>query len=210
MVGAPTFLQDLVEHPSRHGATLASLRLFSCGGAGGLAPSSSGAPARALGCVAKRVYGSTEFPTITTTDAADAADAWASRPRAAPIAPGELRIVDDDGTLLAAGAEGEIQARGPECFVGYADAALNADAFTADGWFRTGDLGTLDAAGYLRITGRLKDIVIRKGEKFSVARDRGARRPPPGGGRGGRARAARCAHRRARLRRRRRCAPAPR
>ena len=70
-----------------------------------------------------------------------------------------------------------MQARGPECFVGYADPALNADAFTADGWFRTGDLGRLDAAGYLRITGRLKDIVIRKGEKISVARARGARSP---------------------------------
>jgi non-ribosomal peptide synthetase component E (peptide arylation enzyme) len=85
-----------------------------------------------------------------------------------PIAPAELRIVDADGSRLGAGLEGEIQARGPDCFVGYADAALNADAFTDDGWFRTGDLGQLDAAGYLRVTGRLKDIVIRKGEKFSV------------------------------------------
>jgi len=85
------------------------------------------------------------------------------------IAPGELRIVDDAGRPLPAGAEGEVQARGPECCVGYAEAALNADAFTADGWFRTGDLGAVDAAGYLRITGRLKEIVIRKGEKFSLA-----------------------------------------
>ena len=74
----------------------------------------------------------------------------------------------DGATLAAGGDEGEVQARGPECFLGYADPALNADAFTADGWFRTGDLGRLDARGYLRITGRLKDIVIRKGEKFSV------------------------------------------
>ena len=77
-------------------------------------------------------------------------------------------MVDDDGHPVPAGFDGEIQARGPECFVGYADAALNAEAFTADGWFRTGDLGSLDANGYLRITGRIKDIVIRKGEKFSV------------------------------------------
>ena len=79
-----------------------------------------------------------------------------------------MRIADDAGRAVAAGAEGEVQARGPECCVGYADASLNADAFTADGWFRTGDLGVLDAAGYLRITGRLKEIVIRKGEKFSL------------------------------------------
>jgi non-ribosomal peptide synthetase component E (peptide arylation enzyme) len=66
------------------------------------------------------------------------------------------------------GQEGEVQARGPECCVGYADASLNADAFAADGWFRTGDLGTIDGSGYLRITGRIKEIVIRKGEKISV------------------------------------------
>jgi cyclohexanecarboxylate-CoA ligase len=166
MVGAPTFLQDLVEHPERPQRDLSSLRLFSCGGAAVSADLIRRARAT-LGCVAKRVYGSTEFPTITTTDAADAAS-MGIETEGRPIAPGELRVVDPDGGILARGAEGEIQARGPECFVGYADPALNADAFTADGWFRTGDLGQVDADGYLRITGRLKDIVIRKGEKFSV------------------------------------------
>ena len=166
MVGAPTFLEDLVGHPARAAADLASLRLFSCGGA----PVSADLIHRAraeLGCVAKRVYGSTEFPTITTTDAADAA-AMGADTEGRVIAPAELRIVDEAGDACAAGVEGEVQARGPECCVGYADAALDAAAFTADGWFRTGDLGTVDAAGYLRITGRLKEIVIRKGEKFSL------------------------------------------
>jgi cyclohexanecarboxylate-CoA ligase len=79
-----------------------------------------------------------------------------------------VRIADENGASLPAGAEGEVQGRGPECFVGYLDAALNADAFTPDGWFRTGDLGVEDADGYLRITGRLKEIIIRKGEKISV------------------------------------------
>jgi non-ribosomal peptide synthetase component E (peptide arylation enzyme) len=69
---------------------------------------------------------------------------------------------------VPAGCEGEVLARGPECFLGYRDPALDAEAFAADGWFRTGDLGTLDAAGYLRITGRLKDIIIRKGENVSA------------------------------------------
>ena len=69
---------------------------------------------------------------------------------------------------MPAGHEGEILARGPECFVGYRDPALNAEAFTPDGWFRTGDLGALDAAGALRITGRRKDIIIRKGENISA------------------------------------------
>jgi len=164
MVGAPTFLQDLSDRAPSGGT---SLRLFSCGGAAVSAALIRRARA-ALGCVAKRVYGSTEFPTITTTDAADA-ETMGIESEGRVIAPGELRIVDERGRPLGPDAEGEVQARGPECCVGYADAALNADAFTADGWFRTGDLGVLDAAGYLRITGRLKEIVIRKGEKFSLA-----------------------------------------
>jgi cyclohexanecarboxylate-CoA ligase len=166
MVGAPTFLQDLVGHPDRSRHDLSSLRLFSCGGAAVSAELIRRARA-GLGCVAKRVYGSTEFPTITTTDAADA-ESMGIETEGRPIAPAEVRIADSDGTVLGTGTDGEIQARGPECFVGYADPALNADVFTADGWFRTGDLGQLDARGYLRVTGRLKDIVIRKGEKFSV------------------------------------------
>jgi len=166
MVGAPTFLQDLADHPARNAGDLHSLRLFSCGGA----PVSAALIERAragLGCVAKRVYGSTEFPTITTTDAGDAA-AMGSETEGRAIPPGVVRIVDERGRPVPAGDEGEVQAIGPECCVGYSDATLNGDAFTADGWFRTGDLGRLDGAGYLRITGRLKDIVIRKGEKFSV------------------------------------------
>ena len=166
MVGAPTFLRDLADDPARTKHDLSSLRLFSCGGA----DVSAALVRRArehLGCVVKRVYGSTEFPTITTTDAADAASMGADTEGRA-IPPAGLRIVDEDGQPLAAGLEGEVQARGPECFVGYSDPSLDGEAFTADGWFRTGDLGTVDAAGYLRITGRLKDIVIRKGEKFSV------------------------------------------
>jgi acyl-CoA synthetase (AMP-forming)/AMP-acid ligase II len=166
MVGAPTFLQDLVDHPERPRHDVSSLRLFSCGGATVSAELIRRARA-ALGCVAKRVYGSTEFPTITTTDAEDAVR-MGSETEGRAIVPNQVRIVDERGSVLPSGTAGEIQARGPECFVGYADPSLNADSFTADGWFRTGDLGRLDAGGYLRITGRLKDIVVRKGEKFSV------------------------------------------
>lgn len=166
MVGAPTFLQDLADHPDRHRSDVSSLRLFSCGGAEVSAELIRRARS-ALGCVAKRVYGSTEFPTITTTDAADAAS-MGIETEGRPIAPAEVRIVDADGRAVPAGAAGEIQARGPECCVGYSEPSLNDEAFTADGWFRTGDLGTLDAHDYLRVTGRLKDIIIRKGEKFSA------------------------------------------
>src|SRR4029450_13041291 len=64
--------------------------------------------------------------------------------------------------------EGEILARGPECFLGYRDPGLNGDTFTDEGWFRTGDLGARGGAGCLRITGRKKDIIIRKGENLSA------------------------------------------
>ena len=144
-----------------------SLRLFSCGGAGVSPALVRAARQRFPNCVAKRVYGSTEFPTLTTTDADDAMSRGIDTEGRA-IWPAEVRIADESGTSLPPGVEGEVQGRGPECCVGYFDARLNADAFTADGWFRTGDLGVLDAAGYLCITGRLKDIIIRKGEKISV------------------------------------------
>jgi len=167
MAGAPSFLQELLQHPRASSFDTSSLRLFSCGGAAVSADLIRAARARFPGCVAKRVYGSTEFPTISTTDAADAlARGIETEGRAIP--PCEIRIADENDRSLPAGATGEVQARGPECFMGYAEPALNADTFTADGWFRTGDLGVLDTDGYLRITGRLKDIIVRKGEKISA------------------------------------------
>jgi cyclohexanecarboxylate-CoA ligase len=166
MVGAPTFLRDLAHHPDLTPAAVASFRLFSCGGAG-VDPTLVRDAAARLGCVAKRVYGSTELPTVTTTTADDPPERRADSDGRA-IGAAEVRVVDEADRPLPAGVEGEIQARGPELFVGYHPAEANAEAFTHDGWFRTGDLGTLDAAGYLRITGRRKDIIIRKGENISA------------------------------------------
>jgi acyl-CoA synthetase len=79
----------------------------------------------------------------------------------------EVRIVDDEGRDLPCGSDGDILVRGPELFIGYTDAALNEQAFTEDGWFRTGDIGRLDDRGCLSITDRKKDIVIRGGENIS-------------------------------------------
>ncbi len=79
----------------------------------------------------------------------------------------EVAIMDDDGNLLPVGALGEIVIRGRNVTAGYENNPdANAKAFT-NGWFRTGDQGTLDDAGYLRLTGRLKEIINRGGEKIS-------------------------------------------
>ncbi|MGE0733956.1 MAG: acyl--CoA ligase [Alphaproteobacteria bacterium] len=79
----------------------------------------------------------------------------------------EVRVMDEAGTLLAAGATGEVVIRGPNVTRGYENnPTANATGFT-DGWFRTGDQGVLDAEGYLTITGRLKEIINRGGEKIS-------------------------------------------
>jgi cyclohexanecarboxylate-CoA ligase len=166
MVGAPTFLRDLARHADLATHDVSSFRLFSCGGAD-VDPALVRDAAERLHCVAKRVYGSSEFPTITTTGPDDP-PARRIDSDGRPIGAAELRLVDDDGAIVPAGREGEVQARGPECFLGYRDAAHGADAFTPDGWFRTGDLGVLDADGFLRISGRKKDIIIRKGENISA------------------------------------------
>ena len=166
MVGAPTFLRDLAHHPATATTDVSRFRLFSCGGAD-VDPQLVREAAERLGCVAKRVYGSTEFPTITTTGPDDPPDRRITTD-GRPVGAAEIRLVGEDGALVPPGREGEILARGPECFLGYQKAALNAEAFTADGWFRTGDLGVLDAEGYLRISGRRKDIIIRKGENISA------------------------------------------
>src|SRR5207248_5996245 len=76
-------------------------------------------------------------------------------------------LADEAGRPVGPNVEGELLVYGPQLCVGYLDPALNA-AFTPDGFLRTGDLAVLDDAGYLRITGRRKDIIIRKGENLSA------------------------------------------
>lgn len=112
-------------------------------------------------------YGLTEFPNATSATPADPPDVLLTTVgRAAPGVA--VRVVRDDGTECAVGEEGEIRLEGRQRFLGYVDSSLDADATDDDGWFRTGDLGVLDHAGNVRITGRLKDIVIRNAENISV------------------------------------------
>jgi cyclohexanecarboxylate-CoA ligase len=154
--GATPFLQGVVDHPDLDRYDLSSFRIFPCGGAD-VPPDLIRTAMARLGVRSGRGYGSTEFPSITSSSGLGEPDDKRAETDGRPIGPNEVRIVD-----------GEIQARGPELFLGYQDPALDADAFTADGWFRTGDLGSLDADGYLTVTGRLKDIVVRSGEKLSA------------------------------------------
>src|SRR6185437_12047176 len=118
-----------------------------------------------LGVVAG--WGLTEAPILTMSSAHDPDSALDdSEGRAMPGV--DLRVVTLDGEPAAPGQEGELRARAPQMMLGYVDAGLDAQAFDADGYFRTGDLGTIDPAGYVRITGRLKDVIIRKGENISA------------------------------------------
>ncbi len=87
----------------------------------------------------------------------------------APLPGVEIRLIDDDGSDVEQGEPGEIWSRGPDCFVGYTDPVVTQAAFSPDGWFMTGDVGVLDADGYLAITDRKKDIIIRGGENVSAA-----------------------------------------
>jgi acyl-CoA synthetase (AMP-forming)/AMP-acid ligase II len=64
--------------------------------------------------------------------------------------------------------DGELRLKGPNCFLGYVDSSLDAAAFDEDGWFRTGDLGSIDEQGRWRIEGRLKDVIIRNAENISA------------------------------------------
>jgi len=144
-----------------------NLRL--CGGGGSPKPPTLDAEVRdemgGIGVV--NGYGLTECPSHCLNTVRDPAEKRAVT-EGRPTAGVEIRITAPDGTVLPAEAEGEIRVRARQLCLGYVDASLDTDAFDADGFFRTGDLGRFDADGYLVISGRLKDIIIRKGENISA------------------------------------------
>jgi len=169
-MGAPPVFFSQMTASSRFSAgRVSSLRLVSTGGAS-VSPAFVDATAAAFGCRVKRTYGSTEAPTVTTSGPADSLE------RARDTdghGTGEVEITVHEpatGARLRAGQAGELWLRGPELFVGYADpAATDSVVATPGRWFRTGDLGVLDADGWLRVTGRLSDIIIRAGENISAS-----------------------------------------
>jgi non-ribosomal peptide synthetase component E (peptide arylation enzyme) len=121
-----------------------------------------------LGCKFFNVFGMSEGPCTQTRwqDPDEAVFHTVGR----PICPyDEFKVIDADGRDLPRGTEGELVVRGPCIFRGYFKAeAENQEAFTADGFFRTGDIAKFDPEGRLIITGRKKDIIIRGGENISA------------------------------------------
>jgi acyl-CoA synthetase (AMP-forming)/AMP-acid ligase II len=110
-------------------------------------------------------YGSSECPGVSHSGVWDTEDDLRADGHAMDDC--ELRIVDETGADCAPGVAGEILVRGPMLFLGYLDPDED-DGIDAGGWFHTSDVGTLDERGFLRVTGRLKDIIIRKGENISA------------------------------------------
>lgn len=112
-------------------------------------------------------WGMTEFP-CATSPSLTAVPEVLDHTVGPPVPGVKVRAVDSRGAEVPAGQEGELRLKGPQCFLGYADAALDADAFDSDGWLRTGDLGMIDANGNVRVTGRTKDAIIRNAENISA------------------------------------------
>jgi acyl-CoA synthetase len=152
--GATYFLTSLLDS---HRLTPDHLRRMSHIGLGGAAiPRAVADRATKLGISIVRMYGSTEHPSITGSRHED---------------PLEKRLATDGrplpGVEITFADDGEILSRGPDCFAGYVDPALTV--FDGDGWYHTEDVGVLDDDGYLTITDRKKDIIIRGGENISAA-----------------------------------------
>ncbi len=113
-------------------------------------------------------WGLTEFP-IATSGAFDDTDEQMSATEGRPGPGVEIRVVGLDGLDKPPGEEGELRLRGPQLFLGYANPALDADALDDQGYFHTGDLGTVAVTGHVTITGRVKDIIIRNAENIAAS-----------------------------------------
>jgi acyl-CoA synthetase (AMP-forming)/AMP-acid ligase II len=161
--GAPFHLEGLLAVDDA-ATQLATLREFLTGAA--TVTEELGRRAQAAGINSYRSYGATEQPTVTGSRGGDPEHARVSTD-GKPLSGNVVRILAPDGGEQPVGVDGEVVVQGPDQFIGYRDPSLDADAFTDDGWFRTGDLGHLDDEGRLTITDRIKDVIIRGGETIS-------------------------------------------
>jgi acyl-CoA synthetase len=153
--GPPYFVTSVLDHPD---CTPEHLKHFTTVGLGGsTVPAAVTRRLADLGMFVFRSYGSSEHPSITGS---------------APSAPEDKRLYTDGnprpGVEIRLGPDGEIFSRGPDLCLGYTDPELTAKAFDEDGWYRTGDVGVLDDDGYLTITDRKADVIIRGGENISA------------------------------------------
>jgi acyl-CoA synthetase (AMP-forming)/AMP-acid ligase II len=162
---APASIIAMLNDPELARFDLASLRVVITGGASCPVETIRSFRARMPGHLIE-LYGMLETGFHTFTRFGDDPEAVAGTiGRPAPRM--RLRIIDEHGRDVPPGAEGEIAAAGPSVHLGYhKNPAANAELFTADGWFRTGDLGVMEPSGNVRIVGRLKEMINRGGKKF--------------------------------------------
>lgn len=153
--GATYYMTSLLDHPDCTPGHVARLKYAGLGGAS--VPSAVTTRLEALGIRVFRAYGSTEHPSVTCTPY-DGPAAKRLHTDGLPLPGVELRLA----------ADGEILTRGPDLCLGYTDPELTGAAFDADGWYRTGDLGALDADGWLTVTGRKADVIIQAGENIGA------------------------------------------
>jgi acyl-CoA synthetase (AMP-forming)/AMP-acid ligase II len=153
--GPPYFVTSLLDHPDCTPEHVSRFKTVGLGGS--TVPAAVTRRLADMGMFVFRSYGSSEHPSITGS----------SRD-----APEDKRLFTDGnprpGVEIRLGPDGEIFSRGPDLCLGYTDDALTESAFDADGWYRTGDVGVLDDDGYLTITDRKADVIIRGGENISA------------------------------------------
>jgi cyclohexanecarboxylate-CoA ligase len=159
------FLADLTRAVAQGGQPVPTLRTFLCAGAPIPGPLVEQARST-LGTKIVSAWGMTENGAVTLTRPQDD-DERAFTTDGLPLPGAEVKVVDDGGDLLPAGEPGRLLVRSSSNFGGYLKRP-QWNATDAEGWFDTGDLARLDAQGYIRITGRSKDVIIRGGENIPV------------------------------------------
>lgn len=164
--GAPTHLIDLLGLSDASTGALASLRVYICAGAS--VPESLAREAlKRIPQAFCRAFGMTEVGHVTATERSNPVEKRLLTDGSPERGIG-IRIMDSDRRPLAHGAEGELEVGGPFLFAGYVQGRDFTREWFDGEWFRTGDLGVIDEDGFLRITGRTKDIIVRGGENIPV------------------------------------------
>ncbi|HFI4935963.1 TPA: medium-chain fatty-acid--CoA ligase [Escherichia coli] len=165
MLGATPFVYDLLNVLEKQPADLSALRFFLCGGT--TIPKKVARECQQRGIKLLSVYGSTESSPHAVVNLDDPLSRFMHTDGYA-AAGEEIKVVDDARKTLPPGCEGEEASRGPNVFMGYFDEPeLTARALDEEGWYYSGDLCRMDEAGYIKITGRKKDIIVRGGENIS-------------------------------------------